>query len=65
LKAAIAAVFLGAAWQRCRVHFLRNVLARIPRGRAEIVLALVRRIWSQVDPAAVREQLDEVAARWP
>lgn len=63
LKAAIATVFLGAAWQRCRVHFLRNVLARIPRGRAEMVLALVRTIWSQPDPAAVREQLDEVAAK--
>jgi transposase-like protein len=63
LKAAIATVFLGAAWQRCRVHFLRNVLARIPKGRAEMVLALVRTIWSQPDPAAVREQLDEVAAK--
>ena len=63
LKAAIATVFIGAAWQRCRVHFLRNVLARIPRGRAEMVLALVRTIWSQPDPAAVREQLDEVAAK--
>jgi transposase-like protein len=61
LKAAIAAVFLGAAWQRCRVHFLRNVLARIPRGRAEMVLALIRTIWAQPDPAAVREQLDAVA----
>ena len=63
LKAAIAAVFLGAAWQRCRVHFLRNVLARIPRGRSEMVLALIRTIWAQPDPAAVREQLDAVASR--
>ena len=34
LKAAIAAVLLGAAWQRCRVHFLRNVLAQVPKGNA-------------------------------
>ena len=61
LKGAIAAVFLGAAWQRCRVHFLRNVLARIPRGRAEMVLALIRTIWAQPDPAGVRDQLDAVA----
>jgi putative transposase len=61
LKAAVAAVFLGAAWQRCRVHFLRNVLARIPKGRAEMVLALIRTIWAQPDPGAVREQLDAVA----
>ena len=45
----------------CRVHFLRNVLARIPKGRAEMVLALIRTIWAQPDPAAVREQLDAVA----
>ncbi len=61
LKAAIAAVFLGAAWQRCRVHFLRNVLSRIQKGRAEMVLALIRTIWAQPDPAAVRDQLDAVA----
>ena len=63
LKGAIARVFAGAAWQRCRVHFLRNVLARIPRGRAEMVLALVRTVWAQPDAAAVREQLDAVADR--
>lgn len=63
LKGAIAAIFLGSAWQRCRVHFLRNVLARIPKGSAEMVLALVRTIWSQPDAAGVRDQLDEVAAR--
>ena len=63
LKAAIGAVLLGAAWQRCRVHFLRNVLARIPKGSAEMVLAAIRTIWAQPDGAAVREQLDEIAAR--
>lgn len=63
LKGAIAAVLLGAAWQRCRVHFLRNVLARIPRGSAQMVLAAIRTIWAQPDPAAVAAQLDEVAAK--
>jgi len=63
LKAAIGAVFLGAAWQRCRVHFLRNVLARIPKGSAEMVLAAIRTIWAQPDGAAVREQLDEIVAK--
>lgn len=32
LKGAIAAVMIGAAWQRCRVHFMRNVLAKVPKG---------------------------------
>ena len=63
LKAAIGSVLLGSAWQRCKVHFLRNVLARIPRGSAEMVLALIRTIWSQPDAAAVGAQLDDVADR--
>ena len=61
LKAAIGAVLLGAAWQRCRVHFLRNVLTRIPRGSAEMVLAAIRTIFAQPDAVAVTEQLDEIA----
>jgi putative transposase len=63
LKTAIASVFIGAAWQRCRVHFMRNVLARIPKGSAQMVLAAVRTIWAQPDPGAVADQLDEVAAK--
>jgi putative transposase len=55
LKQAIQAVLLGGAWQRCRVHFLRNVLARIPRGSAEMVLAAIRTIFAQPDAAAVSE----------
>ncbi len=60
LKAAIAAVLLGTAWQRCRVHFLRNVLGRIPKGSAEMVLAAIRTIFAQPDAASVSEQLDEI-----
>ena len=60
LKGAIAAVLLGAAWQRCRVHFLRNVLGRIPKGSAEMVLAAIRTIFAQPDALAVAEQLDEI-----
>src|SRR5688500_7654752 len=63
LKGAIAAVLLGAAWQRCRVHFLRNVLARIPKGSAEMVLAAIRTIWAQPDAVLVRELLDEIATK--
>ena len=63
LKGAIAAVLLGSAWQRCRVHFLRNVLARIPKGSADMVLAAIRTIWAQPDAVAVRDQLDEIALK--
>ena len=61
LKAAIAAVMLGAGWQRCRVHFLRNVLAQVPKGSQEMVAAAVRTIFAQPDAEHVREQLDVIA----
>ena len=61
LKAAIEAVLLGAAWQRCRVHFLRNVLSAVPKGHAEMVAAAIRTIFAQPDAAHVREQLDTIA----
>ena len=60
LKAAIESVFIGAGWQRCRVHFMRNLLARVPKGSAEMVAATVRTVFAQPDAAHVRSQLDEV-----
>ena len=61
LKAAIAAVLLGSSWQRCRVHFLRNVLAQVPKSNAEMVAAAIRTIFAQPDATHVREQLDVIA----
>ena len=61
LKTAIGAVLAGAAWQRCRVHFLRNVLTRVPKGNAEMVAAAVRTIFAQPDAEHVHYQLDVIA----
>ena len=61
LKSAIAAVMAGSGWQRCRVHFLRNVLARVPRGSQEMVAAAIRTVFAQPDEARVAEQLDRIA----
>src|SRR5437870_6868986 len=69
LKAAIAAVLQGASWQRCRVHFVRNVLALVPRSAAEMVAATIRTVFAQPDPSGAREQWRKVAdglrARFP
>jgi len=62
LVSAVEAVLIGAAWQRCRVHFMRNVLARVPRGSAEMVAAAIRTIFAQPDAAHVAEQFDEITA---
>lgn len=61
LKAAIATVFQGVAWQRCRVHFMRNLLAKAGRD-GDMLVAWVRTIFSASNPKAVRAQLDHVAA---
>lgn len=61
LKAAITEVLVGSSWQRCRVHFMRNVLARVPRGQSQVVAAFIRTIFAQVDEPSVKAQLDATA----
>jgi putative transposase len=53
---AIAAVLPGAAWQRCRTHYHRNLLTRVPKSAQPWVPALVRTIFEQPGPASVRAQ---------
>ena len=55
-------MFAGAAWQRCKVHFLRDILARVPKAAAQMVLAAIRTIFTQPDTDSCRAQLDEVVA---
>lgn len=61
LKAAIAVVVQGAAWQRCRVHFMRNVLTVLPKGRQEMVASIIRTIFAQPDAEHIDAQFEEVA----
>jgi putative transposase len=63
LKQAIAEVFLGASWQRCRVHFLRNLLSLVPKDGQGMVLAAVRLIFQQPDKARAQEELRALADR--
>src|SRR5690349_1727677 len=59
---AIAAVLPGAAWQRCRTHYHRNLLTRVPKTAQPWVSTLVRTIFEQPDPASVRAQHAQVTA---
>ena len=69
LKQAISTVLSGATWQRCRVHFMRNLLATVPQGAREPIAAIVRTIFAQPDHASAMAQLHKVAdglrARFP
>jgi putative transposase len=60
LRQAIAKVLHGAAWQRCRVHFMRNLLSVVPRAAQETVAAIVRTIFISPDHASAMAQLHEV-----
>jgi len=60
LKGAIATVLVGASWQRCRVHFMRNVLGHVNRSDSDMVMALVRTIFAQATPEATHAQFDTV-----
>jgi transposase-like protein len=60
LKTAISSVLLGAAWQRCRVHFTRNALDAVARTNAEMVAAAIRTIFAQPDAEHVTEQFDAI-----
>ncbi len=69
LKQAIGTVLSGAAWQRCRVHFMRNLLATVPQAMREPIAAIVRTIFAQPDYASALTQLHKVSdglhARFP
>ncbi len=61
LKGAIAAVLQGASWQRCRVHFVRNALALVPKSAAQMAAATIRTVFAQPDPVSAHEQWRRVA----
>ena len=66
---AIAATLPGASWQRCRTHFMRNLLTRVPKSAQSFVATMVRTIFAQPDAATVHEQhrriVDQLATRFP
>lgn len=61
--AAVGQILAGASWQRCRVHFMRNLLAHVPQAAQPMVAALVRMIFLQPDAAASQDQLRRAVAQ--
>ncbi len=60
IKAAVAKVFC-ATWQRCRVHFMRNVLAHAGKQGRRVVAAFIGTAFAQNDAASARAQWRQVA----
>ncbi len=61
LKASIRKCFTGASWQRCRVHYARNLLATVPKAHVEMVAAAFRSIFALGTKKEVEARWDEVA----
>ena len=54
LKNAIQKCFLGSSWQRCKVHFMRNILVHIPHKEKESFAAKLKQIWNQPDQESAK-----------
>lgn len=58
LVAAIRKSFLGCSWQRCKVHFMRNILAHIPAREKKIFAAKLKQIWRQPNCESAKQYAD-------
>ena len=69
LREAVATVFGGASWQRCRTHFMRNLLTRVPKSAEALVATTVRTIFQQPSAAEVHAQharvVEQLDGRFP
>jgi transposase-like protein len=61
LKSAVEAVLVGASWQRCRVHFMRNALSLVPKAAQQMVGATIRTVFAQPDSESARQQWRRVS----
>jgi len=60
LKQAVAEILVGATWQRCRVHFMRNALATVPKLAQQMVAATLRTVFAQADAPSAKETIERV-----
>ena len=69
LQNAIRKEFLGASWQRCKVHFMRNILAKVTHKNKEVFASRLKQIWLQPDRetaiAYCREVIEQYADALP
>jgi len=61
LRAAIRKNLQGSSWQRCRVHYIRNLLAPVPKAHQEMVAAAFRSVFALTTPDDITTRWDEVA----
>jgi putative transposase len=69
LRKAVQKAFLGCSWQRCKVHFMRNILAHVSHREKGVFAEKLKTIWLQPTKAAAlrsaRMLIDEYRDRFP
>jgi len=63
LVESLADFYPSALWQRCTVHFYRNVFSVVPRGKMKLVAAMLKAIHAQEDKKAALEKIDAVSRK--
>jgi len=61
IQAAVRKELLGTSWQRCKVHFMRNILAKVPHKEKRRFAAHLKQIWLQPDRKSARRAADQLA----
>ena len=64
LVAAIGECFPGSSWQRCKVHFMRNILVHVPHKEKERFANLLKGIWMTTDLAMAKQRAQELANQY-
>ena len=69
LQAAVRKEWLGASWQRCKVHFMRNILAKVPHREKARFAAHLKQIWLEPDKKSAKRAAaalsDDYGKRFP
>lgn len=64
LVSAVKHCFPGASWQRCKVHFMRNILAHIPQKQKKSFASELKSIWLAPDDKVARERANALMAKY-
>lgn len=64
LVSAIRHSFPGASWQRCKVHFMRNILAHVPHKEKSVFAAKLKQIWLASDRETARQMVDHLVEQY-
>lgn len=69
IQSALKSAFLGTSWQRCKVHFMRNILARIPHKHKEMIGKQLSHIFNQANynhaKQTAKEVIDKFKSQFP